>query len=80
MRHIASVLDAEEISYYHGKMCPVTSQWMVEWFGRVERCKVAVVLLSPGYFRSKQCIKELWSLVTSEHVNGRVSYPSDCST
>ena len=70
MRRIAGVLESNHISCYHGKLCPVASQWKVEWFGRVERCKVAVVLLSPGYFESEQCMVELLALITRGGLNG----------
>jgi len=61
--HIASVLERHGISCYHGLMAPPGEVWWHHWFGRVARCKVAIVVLSPGYFASEQCIRELNALL-----------------
>eukprot|EP00035_Acanthoeca_spectabilis_P007311 m.135187 g.135187 ORF g.135187 m.135187 type:complete len:1052 (-) comp13897_c0_seq1:323-3478(-) len=63
LRQVSATLTAAGISHYHGEMCPASRSWQVEWFGRVERCSVAVVLLSPGYLQSRACLKELLALL-----------------
>lgn len=61
---VTGALRKEDITFYYGKMCPAGKSWKIQWFGRVESCKVAIVMLSRMYFESEPCIRELTSLLT----------------
>merc|ERR1719201_1684475 len=64
------MLRAHGISSYNHKMCPAGESQDRWWFSRtanapMRQCKGAVVLLSPAYFESAQCTRELMGLLES---------------
>eukprot|EP00035_Acanthoeca_spectabilis_P017385 m.362309 g.362309 ORF g.362309 m.362309 type:complete len:344 (+) comp16649_c1_seq9:5068-6099(+) len=65
MRRVAGTLEANGISVFHGEKVQPGDDWQVEWFGRILRCRVAIVMLSQSYFRSKSCSDELIALLKS---------------
>eukprot|EP00035_Acanthoeca_spectabilis_P028996 m.472875 g.472875 ORF g.472875 m.472875 type:complete len:400 (+) comp33423_c0_seq1:125-1324(+) len=65
MLQVAACLDAAQISHCNYNKTSVGSGCEPEWVGRVPNCRAAIVMLSPGYFKSEQCLRELITVLQS---------------
>lgn len=68
MLEVAAAIEAAGLSVFHGKKVGPGENWKIQWFGRVPVAKVALVLLSPAYFESRSCIKELLAVIEEDGV------------
>ena len=49
---------AHNITSFNGYMVKAGEDWQLEWYGLMPEAKVVVLILSPEYFASKNCVKE----------------------
>lgn len=68
---IANALEAQNITSFHGRMVKGGDNWQAVWFDAMEQAKVAIVLYSTPYFKSKACRDELVAIAQHEMLPDR---------
>jgi hypothetical protein len=64
---ISNVLREARITTFNGLMVK-TQNWQITWFGKLDKAKVAVILLSDAYWQSKACVEELTKILQSSSI------------
>eukprot|EP00035_Acanthoeca_spectabilis_P005198 m.111081 g.111081 ORF g.111081 m.111081 type:complete len:602 (-) comp12912_c0_seq3:209-2014(-) len=66
MYNMVTYLEENDIPCFHCNKGIVGALWRPEWFGRVPKTEVAIVMLSPGFYKSRHCLLELHALLDSK--------------
>ena len=64
MWDIAKLLKENGITSFNGEQIKPGETWQ-KWYGRLDTAKVAIILLSPEYFKSGHCVEECVAILTS---------------
>eukprot|EP00035_Acanthoeca_spectabilis_P005196 m.111067 g.111067 ORF g.111067 m.111067 type:complete len:574 (-) comp12912_c0_seq1:182-1903(-) len=67
MKDLVKFLEKDnEVNCYHCNKGITGCLWRPEWFGRIPKTEVAIVMVSPGYYKSKNCLIELHALMEAQ--------------
>eukprot|EP00035_Acanthoeca_spectabilis_P005199 m.111089 g.111089 ORF g.111089 m.111089 type:complete len:582 (-) comp12912_c0_seq4:209-1954(-) len=67
MKDLVKFLEKDnEVNCYHCNKGITGCLWRPEWFGRIPKTEVAIVMLSPGFYKSRHCLLELHALLDSK--------------
>ena len=64
---LCNVLRAQRVRTFNGLMVK-DANWQITWFGKLDKAKVAVIMLSDAYWQSKPCVEELTKILQSSSI------------
>jgi hypothetical protein len=57
---------------FHGRMVKGGANWQRTWYGVMPEAKVAIVMFSENFFKSKACVEELTKICEESELSTRV--------
>jgi hypothetical protein len=69
---MSKFLDDRRISNFHGRMVKAGDNWQTIWYSKMDTAKVAILMLSPEFFKSEACVSETEKILQKKGLKDRV--------